>query len=302
LRRVRIKSNLLQSPLNFIFGQGEVAVRILRLLSRFEGESLSMSEISSRTELSLAGARRALESLETIGIIERAKSGKKSYSIRLSHPFTASIICLFKEEAKAYENIKQQIKEAFKDLQGVSSAWLNSAYYEAGKPLQISFIAPLDKLASIKHELSEKLYELEKSLDISIRYNAIAREDADSYVEDVNSSIELINGMAPSAFNLQKKIKKAPRTHAEQNSRSLNMAKAASEALSKNPTLILDVSQKLDEQIGTASASTKRELMKWKRLIDSGSIRRIRDALTEESAEADRMRQSSPFHLILKDK
>lgn len=302
MRRIKEKENLLKSPLNFIFGQGEAAVRVLRVLSTFQGIQLAISEIAHRTGLTVPGVRRVLESLKVSGIITESPSGVRAYQLSPSHPITSILSEMFSAESENWENTKERIKEAFKEFPFVASLWIDKDYFLPGEPLNIYFVAPPHLAMEVKNSAIEKLVDLEKNLDISLRVKAVLREEVKKDGEQLSGKFELLHGIPPTAFVKTQGDGKAkgPRTNDEQKAQSLELSREAARMISENPSLIHDVKKKLDAQIEKASPSTLKELKKWKRLLDGASLHRLKSVMTEESEEADRMRQSSPFIYLSK--
>lgn len=99
----------LRRPLNVLFGSPG-AVRILREFI-LRDAPLPTSEIARRTDLSVAGVRKAIAPLIHAGLVEELGSGRVIlYQVASRHPFAASIRDLFVLEHSRFQAVLNEIR------------------------------------------------------------------------------------------------------------------------------------------------------------------------------------------------
>ncbi|MDQ6830214.1 MAG: hypothetical protein M3081_15260 [Gemmatimonadota bacterium] len=89
------------------------------------------------------------------------------------------------------------------------------------------------------------------------------------------------------------------RTHQWIDERSRTLAAAVAERVHRDPALMTDVRARLERRIAVGAPRGKATAREWLRLLDSLPLRALLEFLVEESEDATRLRQSSPFLSIL---
>jgi predicted nucleotidyltransferase len=111
-------------PLTFILGS-EANVRLLRELFRHGGQ-ISAPQLAIRSGLAKASVWTALVSLEAMGIVRAAGTGRsRLYGIRSDHPLAAALDALFAAEEARFAAMRQAVRTAASACgPGVLAAWI----------------------------------------------------------------------------------------------------------------------------------------------------------------------------------
>ena len=91
------------------------------------------------------------------------------------------------------------------------------------------------------------------------------------------------------------------RKHQALDARSAKTAAFIAERLKRDPVLLENARQYLDQRIPGAAPGERLELEEWRGLLRSISVPRLRRFLVSEDPRAVRLRQSSPFLAVLSD-
>jgi hypothetical protein len=91
--------------------------------------------------------------------------------------------------------------------------------------------------------------------------------------------------------------------HRKIKERSLALHREIAIKIRENPSLLLDVRQRLEDAVGSErhSESVKDALREWFHILDHKPMSEIIELLIDPGEEAARLRQSSPFAGILSE-
>ena len=91
--------------------------------------------------------------------------------------------------------------------------------------------------------------------------------------------------------------------HRKIEERSLALHREIAIKIRENPSLLLDVKQRLEDAVGSErhSESVKDALREWFDILDHKPVSEIIELLIDPGEEAARLRQSSPFAGILSE-
>ena len=91
--------------------------------------------------------------------------------------------------------------------------------------------------------------------------------------------------------------------HRKIEERSLALHREIAIKIRENPSLLLDVRQRLEDAVGSErySESVKDALREWVDILDHKPVSEIIELLIDPGEEAARLRQSSPFAGILSE-
>ncbi|PYJ49161.1 MAG: hypothetical protein DME87_10410 [Verrucomicrobia bacterium] len=87
--------------------------------------------------------------------------------------------------------------------------------------------------------------------------------------------------------------------HEYHDEQSLRLARAISERLRKDRTLVRRALVYLRRRLSTASPREAKELQEWRRILQTYSLPQLRKLLIDAGERGTRLRQSSPFTPIL---
>lgn len=307
MRPISKSQSFLVCPFSRILGGGEASVRLIRILCIHPSRPFLVSELSQNSGVTLNGVKRVLKELEETGLIERTGPRLKGYQLREEFPLTKSLISLFTAEQDFSRNLRIAIQGIFDSIKFPGSIWLDKACLEPNFcPRDAIIIYALsgspDLMPLIQKSLDD-ISRIENAFDISFLVKALSPADIEALEkEDLERLIssELLFGVPPPA--LRRRDRKADLRNKSQKDlteASLALSLLAAQKVEQNPMLIKEALEKIDSQLSKASESTQNELKKWQRLLRSGSVKRILSVLTGTGEQAMRMRQSSPFSLLL---
>jgi hypothetical protein len=293
MRPVSTSQSSLQYPLNNVLGR-ESHVRILRLLAD-QIEPVGISLIAEHTGLTVAGTRKAVLSLLSSGYLEEIGSDRqRQYSIRFDDSLSRAIIELFAVERKSYNNLVGSLKDVISNLEiPPDSVWIEPVEGESSKHIELGFLAPVKEVAQLKNAFRQSLFEVESAHDVSIELEGYT--GADVAFLDTNS-VTIIYGRSPQATKGE--LSEAY-TQKDMDDRARAWATALAKLVRDDPTLIPRARHWLEDTLvrgaGTATADTQ----EWLRILTSYSKQQIMEFLISESPRAHRLRQSSPFAVVL---
>ena len=308
MRPISNSQNFIKHPLSKILGGGEASIRVIRVLCEFSNQHLSLTTLSQKTGLSLNGVKRTIEELEDLGIVLRAGTGSRClYSLRQAHPLAEVLTQLFVGEQSLESTLKNTVRDIFRNIDPELSVWLHSesmaADYSSDNPVVFCVLGNSSMLSSVISTSLEKISKLEVLLDISIEIRGITEADVETYddleIKKLENS-DPIMGLPPLAFIHKTVPKEATRSsNKTQKLTSRALSEAVVKKLKEDSTIVSRALDRLKQQLKSSSGSTKNELLKWQRLLESGSVPRITKTLLGSTDSAERMRQSNPFTTFL---
>jgi hypothetical protein len=91
--------------------------------------------------------------------------------------------------------------------------------------------------------------------------------------------------------------------HRKIEERSLALHREIAVKIQQNPSLLVEVRQRLEQAVGSKrySESVKGALREWLDILDQKPVSEILELLTDPGEEATRLRQSSPFADVLSE-
>jgi DNA-binding Lrp family transcriptional regulator len=292
MRPVTDKRNALRYPLEHILGS-EAHVRLLRVLAHEVGAPLGVNDAAKLAGLTPQGARKALERLVETGIVERVGGGRtRQYGMRQEEPIVRSLTLLFADERERYEEVVSGLTKAVVGLHEALEAWVEKLPDRAGDPMEIVVVAETNAVSWIGQELRSRLVGLEKAFDLIIEVVVYTRADAPRPGPDAL----FLWSAEPEDIPV---VRELTMTHREAEERSLRMARAVSELIRSDPSLIKRATQHLDRLAREGQGTAAGDITEWRQLLETYSPERLRTLLVSASSRAERLRQSSPFFAVL---
>ena len=291
MRVPRIKRSNLRYPLDNLLGSPAL-VRLIRVLVYEVAGPVSVTDVARMAGLSQAGARKALVTLDKLGIAKRIGTGRaQKYGSREGCPYLSLLCHLFEKEDQQYEDLIQKLQHALA-MPEVLDAWITELPVEPGQALQLEVTAETKAIGWIGPELRTRMIETEKEYDLIIELAIFTRADK----PDIPIGAIVLWGMGNTP------IKKHPgvgSSHNESEERSLRMAKSIANLIKLDPSLIRRALQYTNRLLHEDQGIANRDIGEWRQLLETYSSDRIRDLLVSSSSRAARLRRSLPFLAIL---
>ena len=174
------QQSILRYPLTVILGS-VANVRTLRELVRHGGE-LSAPSLVTRTGLAKASVRQALQTLETMKIVEALGAGRsRLFRPQRKHPLAVALDELFQEEERRFDAVLNAIRAATDRCPGLTAAWLYGSVARGEdretSDVDIAVVGEPEAIPLIEQSLRESLVEAEERLAFRASVVAIDTRD-----------------------------------------------------------------------------------------------------------------------------
>ena len=300
----------LRAPLNYAFAT-ETNVRILRVVTETE-TPLGKTEVARRAELNASGVRRAIEDLVDQGLLEPVGTGPRpSVRLRQSHPLAPSLRSLFEAERNRFEHLIDELRSAVERLQPPPhAAWIEGPvaenYDKPGDPLILGILASSRNVDGLADQLGQMLEQVSRQQEVLIEVRSRTAADlataSEHYLAELRGAIPIL-GPAPLSFAERESGGGAYGRHRDPHTnvdrRMLKLARAIADRLGRDPSLVERAKKYIDKRLGRASAAERKELIEWKRLLESTSTAQLCKLLVDPGERATRLRQTLPFLDVL---
>ncbi|NOQ49793.1 MAG: hypothetical protein GQ553_03925 [Nitrosomonadaceae bacterium] len=253
---------------------------------------VGITEAAKKAGLTPAGTRKAMETLERLGVASRVGTGRaQKFAPKEGNPYLSLFRELFTLEQRQHEELLRELRDAV-GIPEIRDAWLRDLSTEPSHPLELGVVTEARSISWIGPELRVRLASLEKRFNLLIELNVFTRADSP---EIPNDAVMLWGLGAGADVDRPSGVQ----THAESAERSLRMARAIAELLKSDPSLIRRAihytCRLLHEGQGTANS----DIGEWRQLLETYSPERLRELLVSKSSRAERLRRSSPFFAVL---
>jgi hypothetical protein len=291
MRPPRIQRSTLRYPLDGILGTSAL-VRLIRVLVHDVGGPVSVTDAAKMAGLSTTGARKALETLERLGLAVRVGTGRaQKFGPKLDNSYLTILRQLFEMEQKQYEDLIQALRQAVA-IPEIRDAWIREPLGESSHSLEIDVVAEIKAISWIGSEVRSRLIRTEKQFDLIIELNVFTR--ADSPIPPDNAIMLWVSGDTAS-------VNRPPgiQIHAESAERSLRLARAIAELIKTDPSLARRALQYTNRLLREGQGTANSDIGEWRQLLETYSPERLRDLLVSHSSRAERLRRSAPFFAVL---
>ena len=308
-------TSALRGPLDYLLGT-RGAVAVLRALCAAQ-IPLSQAELARRAELHLRGLPAILEGLEAAGVVAYAGRGRtRQVQLYQQHPLVQPLSQLFQAEATRWQTIQSGLREIMQaNGSSMVSAWIEGPVAAGADrfsdPIAIGILAEAPLSLGIREEIQKRLNGLQSTHHVVIAAHYYQRADLARFSKAKRTELEnavLLFGPAP--MDLSSKFRfgsEEGRLDAVDNSkraasalkRRREIANLIAAKLTHDPELILRAREFIDRRFPLAGDTERLSLLEWKGLLDSLTPGQVAAVLREESARADRLRQSLPFVGVL---
>lgn len=255
----------------------------------------------------MPGTIKALERLQSSGIVEAASSGTRPLvTLRIDHPLAPALSSLFEAEASRVTQLVSEIRRAAQRLSPAPRAvWLTSTMSQGTHPqnesLLVTIVASARQLDQAIESLRDTADRLEMAADVDIDLRGLTPADlgmASRQEWDEFGDSEAIFGLPPEALDPEHRDSWKLRSkvmHSERDDEAKAYAAKIAEKLESDPSLRERLLLRLQERLAEASTGEQLELAEWQRILRTKSIPRLARFLVEDSQRATRLRQTMPF-------
>ena len=312
MRRPSERQSALRSPLNYLLGT-EANVRLLRVLSEAP-MPLGKAEVARRAGLNESGVRRALSTLEKLGIVEPLGAGpQKPVQLRRRHPLSAALESLFDVERGRFERLIESLRGAAEQLRPApKSAWLQGPIArgsdQPGDPLVAGLLTTVPDVETSVERLDASITELMDAHDVLVEVRGWTEADLATAPQGKMGELEhviTLAGPPPLSFLpgrlTRTRAARPRRTHADLEERNLALAGAIAHRLAEDPSQVDRAREYIAHRTPKASPGERKELREWDRLLKTMSVARVRRFLVDRGERATRLRQTLPFVEALSD-
>lgn len=303
MRPVATPQSALRAPLNRLLGT-EANVRILRVLAE-TATPLSRAEIARRAELNASGVRRSVDALIGWGIVESVGAGsRRPVRLRREHPLAAPLEDLFHAERRRFQELIDGLRSRIAELRPPPlSAWVQGPVArdedEPEDPLVVGLLAAAGDIDETADRLRAAVGDLVRAQDVLIEVRAFALPDLRAVAEARSELENLILLHGPSPLDLldaeSERERGAAVDHALLDRRALALGRALAERIAEDPSLVERARRYVLKRLQQASPGQRKELREWDRILESVSLPRLRQLLTDPGERATRLRQTLPF-------
>ena len=307
MRTPETPQSAIRMPLNDILST-PTKVRIIRVLA-LDQTPKSKGLIASLAEANASGVSRSIDDLIECGVVESIGSGsRRLYCLNSQHQMAPALLQLFEAEQAGWRFLFDRLKSAANTLRPPPLAvWIQGSFVtkldKLGEVLTVSVFDLACNLDQSVEQLQNLVLDIEQKHDITIFVQGITK--ADVSLMDEESKLVFGNTfplLGPPVLDLLTKTKSSKTTiadHSVHDQLALDVSCAVALKLDENPQIVAKAKKHINDCLKTCSAREQKELIEWKRILQSMSIPRLKRFLVDNSERAIRLRQSSPFVGVL---
>ena len=297
MRPIVSDQNSLRNPLNELLGT-QAQVRLLRVLANEVDGPLSVPNAAEHAGLTIPGAHKALKRLVQSGFVVRIGGGRKhQYELRRSDKLAGAVASLFQSEKERYEDLLGAIKDIIEKLVPYArAAWIQDFPNEFGDPMILGILHETKHLANYLQRLQKQLYQVERDFDLTIEVNGYTKADLpDSEADKVTP----LYGILPFPDNYSREMYATPLTHEKKDQQMLELSRKLAGAIELDTSLVRRAKEHVQRILESDHGSATKDIVEWRDILESYSIRRLAQLLNSTSQRANRLRQSNPLFAIL---
>lgn len=291
MRPPRIQRSSLRYPLDGVLATPSM-VRLMRVLVYDVNGPVGITEAAKKAGLTPAGARKALDTMERLGVAARVGTGRaQKFAPKQGNPYLSLFRELFALEQRQHEELLRELRDAV-GIPEVRDAWLRDQSTAPSHNLELGVVTEARSISWIGPELRARLASLEKRFNLLIELNVFTRADS----PEIPDGAVMLWGLATGSDNDRSAGVQAPAESAE---RSLRMAQAIAALLKSDPSLIRRAIHYTDRLLHEGQGTANSDIGEWRQLLETYSPERLRELLVSNSSRAERLRRSSPFFAVL---
>ena len=300
MRPIASKQDPIKYPLNELIGT-PANIRLLRVMANEVEGPLTAADVAKRAGLTVPGTQKALRKLLKSGFVTRVGGGKKhQYEIRSADRLMQIIIELFQVEKNRYEQLLATIKNVIsKMLPPPHAVWIQSTPKEIDAPLLLGLLHEVSHLATCIRQLRPGLHLIENDFDLTIEVEGYTKAE----IPDLElGGVVILYGVIPQLpDDSTSQQKKNALTHREKDLQLNVLSQTLAALLEKDTSLVRRGKDHIDRLLKENQGTAAKDLLEWRSILNTYSIRRLVQFITADSERAHRLRQSNPFFAVLNE-
>jgi hypothetical protein len=262
---------------------------------------LTAADVAKRAGLTVPGAQKAIGKLLRSGFVSRVGGGRKhQYEIRRSDRLMQIITELFQAEKNRYERLLATIKnEIDKMVPPPRAVWVQSAPREIDDPLILGLFHEASHLSKCIRQLRSGLHPIENDFDLTIEVQGYTKAE---FPDLELGGVNVLYGVMPKISNSSRlQQKKSTLTHQEKDLQLNALSQKLAALLEKDASLVRRAKDHIDRLLKENQGTAAKDLLEWRSILDTYSIRRLVQFIISSSERAHRLRQSNPFFAVLSE-
>jgi hypothetical protein len=196
----------------------------------------------------------------------------------------------FEAEREYYEELIGGIRQAV-SFPEVDAAWFKPLPLDVTSAIQTIVVVDASNLSWVRDEVRSRLAATERRFDVIVEVAVHTHADAPEFGSADVALWGVVKPVAPR--------QSTPKTHAQAEARSLQLAQGVAELIRRDPSLARRAEQYLDRLISEGQGTATADLAEWRQILQTYSAARLSDLLTSGSSRGERLRSSAPFMAVL---
>jgi len=208
-----------------------------------------------------------------------------------------AVLKLFQAEKVRHEELLSDIKTRIDKLAPHPySVWIQGIPREFEDPLELGVLHDTRHLTDYVRQLRTQLRQVESDFDLTIEVYGYTKADLPRLEAEMVTSLY---GVLPFSDKNNLDVIAKPLTHEERDRRLLELSYKLAEAIEQDGSLVKRAREYVHQLLQKDHGSATGDIMEWREILESYSIRRLSRFLTSSTERANRLRQSNPFFAIL---
>jgi hypothetical protein len=293
----------LRCPLNEVFGS-KGHVRVLRVLATETTEPLPLSEAAQRAGMTESGARRVLQHLTRIGLVEKTGDGKGSqFAFCRDGALAREVIRLFEVERNQGDALVRALKATLRGLPNPPKvAWVSDCGSGLPDSPEVAVFWEGEVPSLWVEEMEEHLATVEEEFEVSLGIRTLTRDEMEevdrsravmlrgsSHANRSGGSTDGADGAGPGSGN------------GKLNPESPEFSGALVALLEENLSVLRRARENVRGRLKEERNGNGFDLWEWQKILDTFSFPRLLNFLESESPRARRLKECSPFPAVLSD-
>jgi len=267
---------------------------------------MSKRGIAILAESNASGVSRAIDALVDNGVVVPVGAGaRRLYMLSTAHQLSKVIVQLFEEEQLGFKKLITTIQSVASSLEPPPIAvWIQGGVVtktdQHGETLVIGVLGSSTTIDKTAEQFQERVTSIEQEYDVTIHVQGMTKADYTLLSKEDKTILENTTPLlGPPVLDIlvrnRNQKHKEGMTHTHHEDKSLVVSSIIAGKFDAEPQIIEKAKEYIDDHLKTCSAREQKELIEWKRILQSMSIPRLKRFLVDDSERAIRLRQSSPF-------
>ena len=293
MRPVSFEQSVLECPLNELLGT-TASVRLLRILVANRYIPVGLSDLASDAGLTIPGARKALQKLVALRLVERIGAARtRLYALDANHWLTPTLANLFGSEEAGYQALLTQLKKVLSGHPEIDAAWAEQKEGIGARNVDIHVLVSARHAQGLRRKLQSAYGPLEHAWAISVTVVVITHAELP---DSIPAERIWLWGVVP--FDHQGQASEEVRTAIP----AARWSSAIAVLLDRKPSLIPKALRHVELLLEQGQGMANHDLKEWHDILSTYSVAMLQDFLNMDSERADRLLRSAPFLPVLSHK